>query len=45
MERCGKRNALNSDAERGTGIGVVAGFLASAGMVGWPLVKRAKLVS
>jgi hypothetical protein len=33
MERWGKINAVNSASESCTGMGVVAGFLAGAGMI------------
>jgi hypothetical protein len=40
IERCGKINASNSDAESWTGIGVVADFGAVVLMVQWPHVKN-----
>ena len=43
-ERCGKINCVNSEAESWTGIGVVAGFAGTAGMMNWPHVKSAKIV-
>jgi hypothetical protein len=36
MERCGKINAVNSDSESWTGIGVVADFGTVVLMVQWP---------
>ena len=45
MEKCGKRNWLNSASESCTGMGVVAGFWAGMGMTKWPYLKRALLVS
>jgi hypothetical protein len=44
IERCGKINGVNSAAERGTGIGVVAGFAGAAGMMHWPHLKMAKII-
>jgi hypothetical protein len=44
MERCGKINCVNSEAESWTGIGVVAGFAGAVGMMNWPHVKSAKIV-
>jgi len=39
IERCGKINGVNSEAESWTGIGVGAGFAGAAGMTNWPHVK------
>ena len=35
IERCGKINCVNSEAESWTGIGVVAGFCANVGIIEW----------
>src|SRR6266568_3077380 len=40
MERCGKRNAVNSGSESWTGIGVVAGFGAVVLIMQWPYGKN-----
>jgi len=40
IERCGKRNALNSVSESWTGIGVVAGFAAVVFIVEGPHVSK-----
>jgi hypothetical protein len=45
MERCGKIHSWNSVSESWTGIGVVAGLLAGVGMIEWPYLKIAQLVS
>jgi hypothetical protein len=39
MERCGKINAVNSDSESWTGIGVVAGFGAVVLILQWPHMR------
>jgi hypothetical protein len=43
IARCGKINALNSDSDNGTGMGVIAGFLAVALMMEGPHVKKVDL--
>ena len=45
MERGGKIKGLNSVSESGTGMGVVAGFLAGMGMMEWPYLKTLLLDS
>jgi hypothetical protein len=45
MERCGKINCENSEAESWTGIGVVAGFTDVVGMMESSHMKMAELVS
>jgi hypothetical protein len=39
IERCGKINAVNSDSESCTGIGVVTGFGAVVLILQWPHVR------
>ncbi len=43
-ERCGKINAVNAASDSCTGIGVVSGFLAGAGMMQWPYLKSSEIV-
>jgi hypothetical protein len=40
MERCGKIKAVNSGAERWTGIGVVAGVGAGVLIMQWPYERH-----
>jgi hypothetical protein len=40
IERCGKRNALNSFSDNWTGIGVVAGFCAGRLIKHWPHLQH-----
>jgi hypothetical protein len=45
MERCGKINAVNSETESWTGIGVVTGFSDVVGMIESSHMKMAESTS
>ena len=45
MERCGKRNVVNSVAESCTGMGVVTGFADVGGMMASSHMQKAALLS